>query len=58
MSERCCWCTQGLPENKQAAQEALLKRAKANSDAQKGQYDPSSESSEAGDRTYEKGYVY
>ena len=49
---------QGQPENKKAGQDALLKRAKANSDAQKGQYDPSTESSEAGDRTYEKGYVY
>ncbi len=49
---------QGQPENKQAAQQALLKRAKANSDAQKGQYDPSTESSEAGERTFEKGYVY
>ncbi len=49
---------QGQPENKKAGQDALLKRAKANSDAQMGKYDPSSESSEAGDRTYEKGYVY
>ena len=38
--------------------QALLKRAKANSQAQLGQYDPSTESSEAGERTYEKGYVY
>lgn len=38
--------------------QALLKRAKANSQAQLGKYDPSSESSEAGERTYEKGYVY
>jgi fructose-bisphosphate aldolase class I len=47
---------QGKPENFQAAQEALLKRAKANSDAQLGQYDPSNEAAEAGERTYEKGY--
>lgn len=47
---------QGKPENFQAAQEALLKRAKANSDAQLGQYDPSNETAEAGERTYEKGY--
>ena len=38
--------------------QALLKRAKANSQAQLGQYDASSESAEAGERTYEKGYVY
>jgi len=49
---------QGKPENIKAAQEALLKRAKANSDAQLGQYDPSNESAEAGERTYEKGYKY
>ncbi|CAK0785074.1 hypothetical protein CVIRNUC_008280 [Coccomyxa viridis] len=48
----------GQPENKQVAQEALLKRAKANSQAQRGQYDPSTESKEAGERTFEKGYVY
>jgi fructose-bisphosphate aldolase class I len=49
---------QGKPENKQAGQEALLKRAKANSQAQMGQYDPANESAEAGERTYEKGYKY
>jgi fructose-bisphosphate aldolase class I len=49
---------QGKPENLKAAQDALLKRAKANSDAQLGQYDPSNESSDAGQRTYEKGYKY
>lgn len=47
---------QGKPENLKAAQDALLKRAKANSDAQLGQYDPSNESADAGERTYEKGY--
>lgn len=57
-TERVKLRLQGQPENKQAGQEALLKRAKANSDAQKGQYDPSTESSEAGERTFEKGYVY
>ncbi|KAK9794956.1 hypothetical protein WJX73_002492 [Symbiochloris irregularis] len=49
---------QGDSKNEQKAQEALLKRAKANSDAQKGQYDPSSESEEAGQKLYEKGYKY
>ena len=47
---------QGKPENMTAGQEALLKRAKANSDAQLGKYDASGESSGAGERTYEKGY--
>jgi hypothetical protein len=46
---------QGKPENAKAAQEALLKRAKANSDAQLGKYDASGESAGAGERTYEKG---
>lgn len=49
---------QGKPENVQAAQAALLKRAKANSDAQQGKYDPTTESKEAGQGMYEKGYVY
>ncbi|KIZ06551.1 fructose-bisphosphate aldolase, class I [Monoraphidium neglectum] len=49
---------QGKPENLAAGQEALLKRAKANSDAQLGQYDASGESAAAGERTYEKGYKY
>jgi hypothetical protein len=34
---------QGKPENVPAAQAALLKRAKANSDAQQGKYEPSAE---------------
>jgi fructose-bisphosphate aldolase class I len=49
---------QGKPENLKAGQEALLKRAKANSEAQLGKYDPSNESASAGERTYEKGYKY
>jgi fructose-bisphosphate aldolase class I len=49
---------QGKPENMKAAQDALLKRAKANSNAQLGQYDPSNESADADQRTYEKGYKY
>lgn len=47
---------QGKPENMKAGQEALLKRAKANSDAQLGKYDAAGESAAAGERTYEKGY--
>ncbi len=46
---------QGKPENAEAAKQALLKRASANSAAQLGKYDPSNESAGAGERTYEKG---
>ncbi len=50
---------QGKPENVGKAQEALLKRAKANSDAQRGQYDPATEgSTEAAQSMYQKGYQY
>ena len=49
---------QGEEKNVEAAQQALLKRARANSMAQLGKYDPASESAEAGERTFEKGYVY
>ena len=50
---------QGKPENVGKAQEALLIRAKANSDAQRGQYDPASEgSTEAAQSMYQKGYQY
>ena len=47
-----------LPRLLQEAQIALLKRAKANSDAQLGKYDPSNESAEAAKGMFEKGYVY
>ena len=50
---------QGDEKNEQAAQEALLKRAScANSAAQLGKYDPSTESEDAGAKLYEKGYKY
>lgn len=49
---------QGKPENVKAAQQALLKRAKANSDAQLGKYDPSTEGKEAAQGMFEKGYSY
>jgi fructose-bisphosphate aldolase class I len=49
---------QGEEKNFKAAQDALLKRAKANSLAQLGKYDPATEDEAAGDRTYEKNYVY
>lgn len=49
---------QGKPENTKAAQDALLKRASANSAAQLGKYDPASEGKEASEGMYQKGYVY
>merc|ERR1712078_925250 len=49
---------QGLEENKKAAQDALMVRAKANSAAQLGKYDASGESAEAAQGMYEKGYTY
>ena len=48
----------GEDANAAAAQEALIKRAKANSDAQLGKYTADGESAEAGARTFEKGYQY
>jgi fructose-bisphosphate aldolase class I len=48
----------GEPANFEAAQAALIKRAKANSDAQLGKYDPSNEDKEAAKGMYEKGYTY
>jgi fructose-bisphosphate aldolase, class I len=48
----------GEEGNFAAAQEALLKRAKANSDAQLGKYSADGESADAGKGMYEKGYVY
>jgi len=49
---------QGEEGNVKAAQDALLKRARANSQAQLGKYDSSLEDSSADQRTFEKGYVY
>ncbi|KAM7265955.1 hypothetical protein ACFE04_003638 [Oxalis oulophora] len=48
----------GRPENVQAAQEALLIRAKANSIAQLGKYTGEGESEEAKKGMFVKGYVY
>ncbi|KAL4450654.1 hypothetical protein ABPG77_001010 [Micractinium sp. CCAP 211/92] len=48
----------GEEGNVEAAQQALLKRAKANSDAQLGKYDPAGESADAAKGMFEKGYVY
>lgn len=49
---------QGEESNWKSAQDALIKRAAANSAAQKGEYDPSKEGSEAGEGMYQKGYTY
>jgi len=48
----------GEEANADAAQQALLKRAKANSDAQLGKYTPEGEDAEAAKGMYEKGYTY
>lgn len=44
----------GEEGNVEIAQQALLKRAKANSEAQLGKYDPSNESAEAAQGMFEK----
>lgn len=49
---------QGEDKNIEAAQQALLKRASANSAAQLGKYNPSSEDAKGDARVYEKGYIY
>ena len=49
---------QGDSKNEEAAKKALLKRASANSNAQLGKYDPSTESEDVGEQLYEKGYKY
>merc|ERR1711939_247507 len=49
---------QGQDANKEAAQTALVGRAKANSLAQLGKYDASGEAASAGQGMFEKGYTY
>jgi fructose-bisphosphate aldolase, class I len=49
---------QGQDENRDSAQQALLRRAKANSEAQLGQYSPEGEDKSAAEGMYEKGYTY
>ncbi|KAG8053637.1 hypothetical protein GUJ93_ZPchr0001g30451 [Zizania palustris] len=49
---------QGRPENVEAAQRALLARAKANSLAQLGRYTGEGESDEAKKGMFQKGYTY
>jgi fructose-bisphosphate aldolase class I len=58
LQNTCLKTWQGRPENVAAAQEALLKRARANSTAQLGKYDPSKEDASAGEGMFEKGYKY
>lgn len=49
---------QGSEDNFKSAQEALLKRAQANSMAQLGMYVPTDEDKAASEGMYQKGYVY
>lgn len=49
---------QGQDESRDAAQQALLRRAKANSEAQLGKYTPEGEDASAAQGMYEKGYTY
>merc|ERR1712159_943899 len=49
---------QGKADNVKQAQEALLKRAKANSQAQLGKYTPEGEDKAAAEGMYQKGYTY
>lgn len=50
---------QGQDENVEAAQAALMRRAKMNSLAQTGKYDPKmEEDASVGEGMYEKGYTY
>lgn len=49
---------QGNDANRGPAQEALLRRAKANSEAQLGKYTPEGEDKSAAEGMYEKGYTY
>jgi fructose-bisphosphate aldolase class I len=58
LQNSCLKTWQGEEGNVKAAQDALLKRAKANSMAQLGKYDSSIEDASADQRTFEKGYVY
>lgn len=58
LQNTCLKTWAGRPENVQAAQEALLIRAKANSLAQLGKYTGEGESEEAKKGMFVKGYVY
>ncbi|KAK4347994.1 hypothetical protein RND71_034333 [Anisodus tanguticus] len=58
LQNTCLTTWAGRPENVQAAQEALLVRASANSLAQLGKYTGEGESEEAKKGMFVKGYVY
>merc|ERR1712003_139864 len=57
MQSSCLKKWGGKPENKEAAQMQLLARAKANSEASKGEYVPGSQPSDE-ESLYVKNYVY
>jgi fructose-bisphosphate aldolase class I len=60
LQNTCLKTWQGREENVAAAQEALLKRARANSMAQLGKYDPKLEGDDnsAAEGMFQKGYTY
>eukprot|EP00252_Welwitschia_mirabilis_P003931 TRINITY_DN1400_c0_g1_i1.p1 TRINITY_DN1400_c0_g1~~TRINITY_DN1400_c0_g1_i1.p1 ORF type:complete len:392 (+),score=81.10 TRINITY_DN1400_c0_g1_i1:164-1339(+) len=58
LQNTCLKTWQGKPENVEAAQKALLIRAKANSLAQLGKYSAEGESEEAKKGMFVKGYTY
>eukprot|EP00252_Welwitschia_mirabilis_P003932 TRINITY_DN1400_c0_g2_i1.p1 TRINITY_DN1400_c0_g2~~TRINITY_DN1400_c0_g2_i1.p1 ORF type:complete len:393 (+),score=79.64 TRINITY_DN1400_c0_g2_i1:212-1390(+) len=58
LQNTCLKTWQGKPENVEAAQKALLRRAKANSLAQLGKYSAEGESEEAKKGMFVKGYTY
>ncbi|CAG9465036.1 unnamed protein product [Pedinophyceae sp. YPF-701] len=60
LQNTCLKTWQGRPENVEAAQAALMKRAQANSMAQLGKYDPKVEGddSSAGEGMFQAGYTY
>ncbi|MES1909649.1 MAG: Fructose-bisphosphate aldolase 6, cytosolic [Cercozoa sp. M6MM] len=58
LQQSCILTWKGLPENVAAAQEQLLIRMKANSQAQLGQYQGDAKSAGGDADLYEKGYTY
>jgi len=58
LQKSCLAAWQGSDANLEAGQKALLARAKANSDAQLGEYDGSAATEESKQSLYQKGYVY
>lgn len=58
LQNTCLKTWKGLPENVEAAQAALIKRARANSLAQLGKYSAENESDDAKAGMFVKGYTY